>query len=55
MGDEIDGQNETVWTKRYQVIVDEYYDTAEEAQEMADRINERFDVATDFEEIETSF
>ena len=55
MSDEIDGTNETEWHTRYQVIVDEYYDTPEEADAMADKICDCTGVSTEVEEIETSY
>jgi len=55
MSEEIDGQNEIEWKTRFQVIIDEYYDTPEEAQEIADKICDHVNVATFIEEIETSY
>lgn len=55
MGDEMDGQNEIEWKTRYQVIVDEYYDSPEEAQDIADKIGIFANVATDVEEVELSY
>lgn len=55
MSDEVDGTNEIEWHTRYQVIVDEYYETAEEAERMADKISDLVNVATDYEEVETTF
>ena len=55
MSDEVDGTNETKWYTRYQVIVDEYYDTPEEAQDIADKISDCTGAATFIEEIETSY
>lgn len=47
--------NETIWKTRFQVIVDEYYDTPGKAQAAADRICDCADVCTFIEEIETSY
>ena len=55
MENEMDGTNEVIWTKRYQVIVDECYDTPEEADAMADKIGVLANVSTDFEEVKTTF
>ena len=52
MSDEID---ETNWKTRFQVIVDEYYDTPEEAQTAADKICDCTGVCTFIEEIETLY
>ena len=52
MGDEIDGIK---WIKQWQGIVEEYYDTPEEAKKMADKIGVFANVSTDIEEVETSF
>ncbi|MCK4668215.1 hypothetical protein KAU33_15800 [Candidatus Dependentiae bacterium] len=52
MAEEID---KIEWKTRYQIIVDEYYDTPEEAQIAADKICDCADVSTFIEEIETSY